>query len=140
MLYVGALHAAAVVPGAGATASLVVVPTLALTGAIACACFVRTYGIIFLGIPAPPRQRERTKSDGPGDGHDHRRDPLGRHRPVADARSVARERSSRRVVRANVDPAGVVDGIAMAARVTALLVALVIALGCVRKLLFEDDP
>jgi formate hydrogenlyase subunit 3/multisubunit Na+/H+ antiporter MnhD subunit len=141
LLYFGALHAAAVVPGAGATASLVVVPTLALTGAIACACFVRTYGIIFLGIPRSAAT-ERAHEIGW---------TTATAMIIGGTLSVAIGLSPMlalslvnapvvELVRANVDPAGVVDGIAMAARVTALLVALVIALGCVRKLLFRGRP
>ncbi len=51
LIFCGALRAACVMTTSGALSALVVVPTLALTGGLACACFVRVYGIVFLGAP-----------------------------------------------------------------------------------------
>jgi hydrogenase-4 component B len=54
LIFAGALRAASAMPAPGAIAALVTVPVLALTGGLACACFVRVYGVVFLGTPRTP--------------------------------------------------------------------------------------
>jgi hydrogenase-4 component B len=50
LVYVAAFHGSAL--GGVATASaIVVIPTLALIGGLAAACFVKAYGVVFLGAP-----------------------------------------------------------------------------------------
>lgn len=58
LLYIGLLRSA-VIPGVPAwTGAALAAPALALIGALALACFVKLYGIIFLGLPRsePARQ------------------------------------------------------------------------------------
>lgn len=50
LIYVAAFHGGAL-SGATLVAALAVIPTLALIGGLAAACFVKAYGIIFLGEP-----------------------------------------------------------------------------------------
>ena len=51
LIFAGALRGAAAMTTSGAISALLVVPALALTGGLACACFVKVYGIVFLGTP-----------------------------------------------------------------------------------------
>jgi hydrogenase-4 component B len=55
LLYVGAFRGAGALPTPGAVAALTVIVALALIGGLAAACFVKAYGIVFLG---EPRSRE----------------------------------------------------------------------------------
>ncbi len=50
LVYLGLLRTAAE-PGLGAGLALVAAPVLAVTGALALACFVKVYGAVFLGAP-----------------------------------------------------------------------------------------
>jgi hydrogenase-4 component B len=50
LIYVAAFRGGAL-SGAGLVAALAVIPTLALIGGLAAACFVKAYGIVFLGQP-----------------------------------------------------------------------------------------
>ena len=59
LIYLGALrHGVLSSPHAAAGAALVVVPVLALVGGLAAACFVKVFGVVFLGEPrsAPSAQ------------------------------------------------------------------------------------
>jgi hydrogenase-4 component B len=61
LIYVGAFHGAERLPTAGAVPALVAIPVLALIGGLAAACFVATFGTVFLGEPrteAVPRAHE----------------------------------------------------------------------------------
>ena len=61
LIYVGAFRGAASLPTAGAVPALVAIPVLALIGGLAAACFVGTFGTVFLGEPrteAVPRAHE----------------------------------------------------------------------------------
>jgi hydrogenase-4 component B len=51
LIYVGAFRAGASLPHAWAVAALAVVPALALIGGLAAACFVKAFGVVFLGEP-----------------------------------------------------------------------------------------
>src|SRR5271157_156902 len=51
LIYVGAFRGAASLPTAGAVLALVAIPVLALIGGLAAACFVGTFGTVFLGEP-----------------------------------------------------------------------------------------
>jgi len=51
LIYVGAFRAAMSLPAAGAVSALVAIPLLALIGGLAAACFVTTFGTVFLGEP-----------------------------------------------------------------------------------------
>lgn len=51
LIYFLALHESVLSPTGGATAGLVVLGSLALIGGLVVACFVRAYGIVFLGTP-----------------------------------------------------------------------------------------
>ncbi len=51
LIYVGAFRGAASLPATGAVSALVAIPVLALVGGLAAACFVGTFGTIFLGEP-----------------------------------------------------------------------------------------
>ena len=51
LIYVGAFHGAERLPTAGAVPALVALPVLALIGGLAAACFVATFGTVFLGLP-----------------------------------------------------------------------------------------
>ncbi|WP_305046771.1 proton-conducting transporter transmembrane domain-containing protein [Geoalkalibacter sp.] len=54
LLYLGAFGAAQA-KGPGPTAALLVAPALALIGALALACFVKVFGVTFLGAPRSPQ-------------------------------------------------------------------------------------
>jgi hydrogenase-4 component B len=54
LIFAGALRAASVMPAPAAIAALVAVPALALTGGLACACFAKVYGVVFLGTGRTP--------------------------------------------------------------------------------------
>jgi hydrogenase-4 component B len=51
LIYVGAFRASASLPHAWAVAALAAVPALALIGGLAAACFVKVFGVVFLGEP-----------------------------------------------------------------------------------------
>ncbi len=51
LIYVGAFGGAAHFPTVWAVSSLVTVPALALIGGLAAACFVKAFGVVFLGEP-----------------------------------------------------------------------------------------
>jgi formate hydrogenlyase subunit 3/multisubunit Na+/H+ antiporter MnhD subunit len=51
LIYVGAFRAAVSLPAAGAVSALVLIAVLALIGGLAAACFVATFGTVFLGEP-----------------------------------------------------------------------------------------
>ena len=51
LIYVGAFRASASLPHAWAVAALAAVPALALIGGLAAACFVKAFGVVFLGEP-----------------------------------------------------------------------------------------
>ena len=54
LVFVGALRGGASLPPAWALPSLVAVLALALIGGLAVACFVKAYGVVFLGEPRTP--------------------------------------------------------------------------------------
>jgi hydrogenase-4 component B len=59
LLYVAGFTSIARVPqGGAALLLLIVVPALALTGALALACFVKAFGMVFLGAPRSPAATE----------------------------------------------------------------------------------
>jgi len=61
LIFVGAFRGGAVLGGGAGVAVLVVVPALALIGGLAVACFVKVFGVVFLGTPrsdAPQRAHE----------------------------------------------------------------------------------
>ncbi|MGB8298588.1 MAG: proton-conducting transporter membrane subunit [Polyangia bacterium] len=49
LIYLGAFRAGATLPAAGAVVALVTLPALALIGGLAAACFVKVFGVMFLG-------------------------------------------------------------------------------------------
>ena len=51
LIYFGAVHGQAILPAAGSWPLLLTLAGLALIGGLAAACFVKAYGIIFLGSP-----------------------------------------------------------------------------------------
>ena len=51
LIYLGAFHGAGELPGVAGVAALVVLPALALIGGLAAACFVKAFGVVFLGEP-----------------------------------------------------------------------------------------
>ncbi len=51
LIYVGAFRGSASLPRGWAVAALAVVPALALIGGLAAACFVKAFGVVFLGEP-----------------------------------------------------------------------------------------
>jgi hydrogenase-4 component B len=60
-IYLGAFHGAAALPKAAAVAALLALPALALIGGLAAACFVKAFGVVFLGEPrtsAPAQAHE----------------------------------------------------------------------------------
>ena len=58
----GAFRAAVQPPAAGAGWALAVIPALALIGGLAAACFVKAYGIVFLGEPRSDAARHAHES------------------------------------------------------------------------------
>jgi hydrogenase-4 component B len=54
LIYVGAFHTAGAQSPAPLALAGLVVPALALTGALAVACFVKVFGVVFLGEPRTP--------------------------------------------------------------------------------------
>jgi hydrogenase-4 component B len=50
--YLGLLHTAT--STAGRSAAVLAAPVLAMTGALALACFIKVYGVVFLGVPRTP--------------------------------------------------------------------------------------
>ncbi len=48
-IYLGSLEGSADLPKASAISAIAIVPSLALIGGLACACFVKTFGAVFLG-------------------------------------------------------------------------------------------
>jgi hydrogenase-4 component B len=61
-VYVGMLKAGALAGGGLGILVLFGVPTLALVGALAVACFVKVYGMVFLGEPRTPACRDACES------------------------------------------------------------------------------
>jgi hydrogenase-4 component B len=57
LIYLGAFHGASELPKAAATAVLLVLPALALIGGLAAACFVKAFGVVFLGEPRSEASR-----------------------------------------------------------------------------------
>ncbi len=57
LIYVAAFRGGSIF-GAGLVAALAVIPTLALIGGLAAACFVKAYGILFLGEPRTNASRD----------------------------------------------------------------------------------
>lgn len=53
LVYLGLFHTMTDV-GSAATAAVIVVPVLAMIGALAVACFVKVFGAVFLGLPRNP--------------------------------------------------------------------------------------
>ncbi|MGE5176654.1 MAG: proton-conducting transporter membrane subunit [Hyphomicrobiales bacterium] len=51
LIYIGAFRGGALLPGQWALCSLAVVAALALIGGLAAACFLKAYGVVFLGTP-----------------------------------------------------------------------------------------
>jgi len=51
LIYVGAFQGAASLPTAWAVSALIAIPALALIGGLASACFVKAFGVVFLGQP-----------------------------------------------------------------------------------------
>jgi hydrogenase-4 component B len=51
LIYVGAFRASAILPHPWAVPALAVIPVLALIGGLAAACFVKAFGVAFLGEP-----------------------------------------------------------------------------------------
>ncbi len=61
LIFAGAFRGGAALAGGAGLAAAAVVPALALIGGLAVACFVKVYGVVFLGTPrtgAPGRARE----------------------------------------------------------------------------------
>jgi hydrogenase-4 component B len=51
LIYMGAFRASGSLPTVWAVTSIIVVPALALIGGLAAACFVKAFGVVFLGEP-----------------------------------------------------------------------------------------
>jgi hydrogenase-4 component B len=51
LIYLGAFHGAGELPKVAGAAAVVVLPALALIGGLAAACFVKAFGVVFLGEP-----------------------------------------------------------------------------------------
>jgi hydrogenase-4 component B len=58
LIYVGAFRASGSLPPDWAGAALAVVPALALIGGLAAACFVKAFGVVFLGEPRTEAARQ----------------------------------------------------------------------------------
>ncbi|MFH0900139.1 MAG: proton-conducting transporter membrane subunit, partial [Pseudomonadota bacterium] len=67
LIYVGAFRGAATFPTGAAVVALFTVAALALIGGLAAACFVKAFGVVFLGVPRSPTKI--TSSD-PGSRHE----------------------------------------------------------------------
>jgi hydrogenase-4 component B len=57
LIYLGAFRAGAALPASGAVVALVTLPALALIGGLAAACFVKVFGVVFLGEPRTDHAR-----------------------------------------------------------------------------------
>ena len=57
LIYLGAFRAGATLPATGAVVALVALPALALIGGLAAACFVKVFGVVFLGEPRSDHAR-----------------------------------------------------------------------------------
>jgi hydrogenase-4 component B len=57
LIYLGAFRAGATLPATGAVVALVTLPALALIGGLAAACFVKVFGVVFLGEPRSDHAR-----------------------------------------------------------------------------------
>ena len=57
LIYLGAFRGGATLPAAGAVVVLVTLPALALIGGLAAACFVKVFGVVFLGEPRSDHAR-----------------------------------------------------------------------------------
>ncbi|HET7498724.1 MAG TPA: proton-conducting transporter membrane subunit, partial [Candidatus Eisenbacteria bacterium] len=62
LIYLGSFQAAAASPGPVALAGMVLIAGLALIGGLAAACFVKAFGIAFLGEPRSPHAAEARES------------------------------------------------------------------------------
>jgi len=57
LIYLGAFRGGATLPASGAVVALVTLPALALIGGLAAACFVKVFGVVFLGEPRSDHSR-----------------------------------------------------------------------------------
>jgi len=55
LIYLGAFRGGTALPGAAVVAAVLVLPALALIGGLAAACFVKAFGVVFLGEPRTAR-------------------------------------------------------------------------------------
>jgi hydrogenase-4 component B len=62
LIFLAAVRGASVLPVGGAVASLFAIATLALVGGLAAACFVKAFGIVFLGQPRTQLAAEAKES------------------------------------------------------------------------------
>jgi len=62
LIYLGSFQAAAAAPGSMALAGMALIAGLALIGGLAAACFVKAFGIAFLGEPRSARASEARES------------------------------------------------------------------------------
>ena len=99
LIYLGAFHAVGH-PGRGLYLALLAAPALALIGGLALACFVKVFGVTFLGAPRTPRSATGPRSagldagaDGPAAGG------LRLDRPAAGKRGAAAGRRGRQLGR-----------------------------------------
>src|SRR5205823_6006569 len=66
LIYVGALrHGILSSPGSAPGIAVVVVPVLALVGGLAAACFVKVFGVVFLGEPRSAPSAQAHEVDAP---------------------------------------------------------------------------
>jgi len=54
LIYLGAFRGGSALPGGAVVAAVLVLPALALIGGLAVACFVKAFGVVFLGEPRTP--------------------------------------------------------------------------------------
>jgi hydrogenase-4 component B len=65
LIFVGAFRGAATLPQGGAVAAIGVMAALALIGGLATACFVKVFGVVFLGEPRTERAAQAHESNAP---------------------------------------------------------------------------
>lgn len=63
LIYVGAFKASSALPTLWAVTSIIVVPALALIGGLAAACFVKAFGVVFLGEARTTASSKAHESD-----------------------------------------------------------------------------
>jgi hydrogenase-4 component B len=56
LIFMGAFEGSSNLPTAWAVSALIPIPALALIGGLACACFVKAFGVVFLGEPRAPAE------------------------------------------------------------------------------------